>query len=144
MKRNKTANRFKTDSRARLRRLGNLGISGHQPSILAYCEMTKEEKDRVIAAILEQTVANSKKAEMQLEKHRERIKESQGDAILLRIARVATGATVRWKRTFTENPIKGNRYVSKWESKLGRSKISKQGARLHLYAEQCKKPKKCS
>ena len=68
--------------------------------------MTKEEKDRVIVAILKQKVANSKKAEMQLEEHRERKKESQGDTILLRIARVATGATVRWKRALNEKPIR--------------------------------------
>ena len=40
----KAAKWFTTDNRARLRRLGNLGVNGHQPSILAYCKMTKEEK----------------------------------------------------------------------------------------------------
>ena len=36
---------FRVDTRASLRRLCNIGISGHQPSIMAYCEMTKDEQD---------------------------------------------------------------------------------------------------
>ena len=35
---------FTTDNRSSLRRLGNLGVNGHQPSISAYCKMTKDEK----------------------------------------------------------------------------------------------------
>ena len=45
---------FRVGSRASLRRLSNLGISGHQPSIMAYSKMTKDEKDRITEAILKQ------------------------------------------------------------------------------------------
>ena len=50
----KAAMRFTADNRPRLRRLGNLGINGHQPAIAAYCKMTRDEKGKVIDAIIKQ------------------------------------------------------------------------------------------
>ena len=35
---------FRADTRASLRRLSDLGVSGHQPAIMAYCQMTKDAK----------------------------------------------------------------------------------------------------
>ena len=40
----KTIKWFNADNRPSLRRLGNLGINGHQPAIAAYCKMTRSEK----------------------------------------------------------------------------------------------------
>ena len=61
--RNGKAKWFRMDSRANLRRLGNLGVSGHQPALMLFCHMTKEEKDTVTEAILKQKVANNRKAD---------------------------------------------------------------------------------
>ena len=105
---------FRADTRASLRRLSDLGVSGHQPAIMAYCQMTKIEKGQVVEAILKQKIVNNKKAEALFEEHRERQKKVdeseeaaqafalQGNKILLRIARVATGASVRWNKTCKE------------------------------------------
>ena len=35
---------FKADTRSNLRRLNDLGVSGHPPAIKAYCQMTKQEQ----------------------------------------------------------------------------------------------------
>ena len=106
---------FRADTRASLRRLSDLGVSGHQPSIMAYCQMTKNEKGHVVETILKQKVANNKKAEATYVERRERQKKAdeseeaaqafafQGNKILLRIARVATGASVKWKRSVRTN-----------------------------------------
>ena len=98
----KTAKLFMSDSRARLRRLSNLGISGHQPAIMAYCKMTKEEKDWITAAILKQKNAIKRKAEVLYEEHRERRTEA---------ATAATATTIgtakwdhQWKRRLQKAP----------------------------------------
>ena len=62
---------FRADTRASLRRLSDLGVSGHQPSIMAYCQMAKSEKGQFVEAIPKQRVANNKKAEAMLEGHRD-------------------------------------------------------------------------
>ena len=74
--------------------MGNLGINGHQPAIAAYCEMTKEEKEKVTDAIMQHKVANNPKAEKQFAGQRERSKQDQGSKISIRIARIAVGASV--------------------------------------------------
>ena len=35
---------YRVDNRASLRRLNDLGVSGRQPAIMAFCQMTKREK----------------------------------------------------------------------------------------------------
>ena len=102
--------RFRMDNRSNLRRLNDLGISGHQPALMAFCQMTNsEKKEQITEAILKQRIAN-KKAETLDAEHRERmIKaevsepatktfEEHDETILLRIARIAYGTAVRWKR----------------------------------------------
>ena len=42
----KAARWFTADNRPSLRRLGNLGINGHQLAIAAYCKMTRDEKGK--------------------------------------------------------------------------------------------------
>ena len=98
---------FQADNRPSLRRLGNLGIMGHQPAIAAYCKMTKEEKEKVTDAIMKQKVANNPKAEKQLAEHRERSKQDQGTKIIIHIARIAVGASVRWERKITNKDRNG-------------------------------------
>ena len=51
---------FTADNRPCLRRLGNVGINGREPSIAVYCKMTNEEKERVTDAILTQKIANNR------------------------------------------------------------------------------------
>jgi len=98
---------FQADNRPSLRRLGNLGINGHQPAIAAYCKMTGNEKEKVADAIMQQKVANNPKAEKQLAEHRERRKQDRGSKIIIRIARVAVGASVRWQRKLTQKNNNG-------------------------------------
>ena len=73
------------------------------------------KKAQITKAILKQKIANNKKAEALYTEHRERKEkaeeseeaakafEAQGDKILLRIARIATGTSVRWKRKVRAN-----------------------------------------
>ena len=89
---------LQADYRARLKRLGNLGVNGHQPSVAAYCELTGNEKVEIADAILKQKVANNLKAEKRLAEHRERQALTEGNNILLRLAMIAIGASVRWKK----------------------------------------------
>ena len=70
------ANWFQTDTRANLRRLNDLGISGHQPAIKAFCQIAKQEKDQIVEAILKQKNANNKKAETIYKEHQEKAKKS--------------------------------------------------------------------
>ena len=103
------------DNRANLRRLNDLGVSGHQPAIMAFCQMSKWEKAQITEAILKQKVANDKKTDALYVGYRERQNKSeeseqaakafeeQGNRILLRIARIATGIVVRWKRETKTN-----------------------------------------
>ena len=100
---------FQADNRPSIRRLGNLGINGHQPAIAAYCKLTGSEKEEVANAIMKQKVANNPKAEKQLAEHRERRMQDQGSKIIIRIARVAVGASVRWQRKLTQKRSSGNR-----------------------------------
>ena len=41
----KAAKWFQSDTRSRLRRLGKLGVNGHQPSIMVSCQMSKQGKN---------------------------------------------------------------------------------------------------
>ena len=90
---------FRMDSRANLRRLGNLGVSGHQPALMFFCHMTREEKIKITEAILKQKVANNKKADAIYAEHSGKGRDhTPSDTIILRIARIAYGSTVKWKR----------------------------------------------
>ena len=101
---------FRMDNRSNLRRLSDLGVSGHQPALMIFCQMTKKEKESIIEAIRKQKVANNRKAEAQYTEHRERTTEKEAvdqaagtqsdwdDTILLRIARIAYGSAVKWRK----------------------------------------------
>lgn len=113
-------NWIRMDNRSNLRRLNDLGVFGHQPAIKVFCQMTKDEKARITENILKQKIANNRKAEATFVEHRERERgkeaseqtgnaaEKPEDTILIRIARIAFGAPVRWKREIREDKNKGN------------------------------------
>ena len=63
---------FQMDNRANLRRLNDLGVNGHQPAIKAFCQVTNQEKEQIVEAILKQKNAKNKKAETIYLERRER------------------------------------------------------------------------
>ena len=111
---------IKMENRSNLRRLNDLGIFGHQPAIKAYCQISQEEKATIMEHILKQKIANNRKAETIFAEYRQRelqrmsLKQTedsseQGDnTILLRKARIAFGAPVRWKRNFSKQDSSRN------------------------------------
>ena len=92
---------FQMDNRANLRRLNDLGVNGRQPAIKSLCQVTNQEKEQLVEAILKQTAANNKKAETIYLEHRERQRQAErtgrdeqiagceGNKILLRKTRIA-------------------------------------------------------
>ena len=94
--------------------------------------MTKQEKPSR-RSYPQAKNANNKKAENIYNEHRERqtqaetsedamnVFTSQGNKILLRIARIAIGATVKWDRRFRE--IKDDESQAGQENNEGRSKV---------------------
>ena len=59
----KIAKWFQADARARLKRVGKLGVAGHQPALAVYCMIAKNEKALITKAILQQKIGNNPKAE---------------------------------------------------------------------------------
>ena len=49
------------DNRPNLRRLNDLGVTGHQPAIKAYCQITGQEKEKIVEAILKQKMPTIRK-----------------------------------------------------------------------------------
>ena len=110
---------FLMEARAKLRRLGPLAIWGNQPAIAAHIDMTKDEIDRITENILKQKIGHNPKvmkrySEMirRRSNHEEQSKPEEAspeatqgretkdnyNKILLKYARVAVGAAVKWKR----------------------------------------------
>ena len=101
---------FQMDNRPNLRRLNDLGVTGHQPAIKAYCQITGQEKEKIVEASLNQKNGNNKKVEtIYIESTGKRRKQAEAtekekdssnneDKILLRKARFA---------------IRGNRQMAK-------------------------------
>ena len=58
---NGKGNMHRGDNRASLRRLNDLGVSGHQPAIMAFCQMAKREKTKITEAILKQKLPTTRK-----------------------------------------------------------------------------------
>ena len=128
--RNGKAKWFRMDSRANLRRLGNLGVSGHQPALMLFCHMTREEKDIITEAILKQKVANNRKADAVYAEHLGKIRDNvPSDTIILRIARIAYGSTVKWKRETKAD--KTEPHTEHAQRRRGKGQIPLQIPRLH-------------
>ena len=102
------------DERSKLRRLAKLGIQGHQPAVTAFCKMTKKEKEVITGSLLKQKVGSNPKSTKAYNEFAERRrKQEEGSAeeglgqgpsekIRVRLARIAVGTTVRWKRARKE------------------------------------------
>ena len=96
---------FCMEERSRLKRLAELGITGHQPAIAAYVQITQEERQVITQSIMMQKVGSSSKSNKSHHHYLEERKrcKAEGKAddeerILIKLARVANGACVRWKR----------------------------------------------
>ena len=85
---------FTMESKTKLGGLAKLGITGHQPAIAAYCKVDDCEKQEITEAILKQKVGSNSKAENTYKEFKAR---GEG-TMLVKIAKIAQGATVRWKR----------------------------------------------
>ena len=99
---------FHMERRAHLRRLAPLGIEGNEPAAKAYCKVTPQEGDRIIEAILKQKVGANAKNLKQYADYKERKKQDLTDGnqdhmlMLVKKARLAKGAVVRWTRSIAE------------------------------------------
>ena len=86
-----------------------LGVEANEPAVKAYCKISSQEKATMIEAILQQKVGANAKNFKQFAEFQRAKEQDQRDGIqevrnmLVRKARVAKGATVRWKRTFAGN-----------------------------------------
>ena len=99
---------FRMESRAKLRRLAPLGITGNQPAIAAFCKIDMMEKKTTIEAILQQKIGANPKTQKAHSEFKERIEKSKEEGtyqengtdstMLVKLARVANGTVVRWKR----------------------------------------------
>ena len=99
---------FRMEPRMQWRRLALLGIEGNQPAISACCETTEEEDEGIAKAILMQKVgANPKttKAHTEMTKARSEATDDQAGQLVTfyKKARIANGATIRWKRSIAEH-----------------------------------------
>ena len=99
---------FRGEVRPQWKRLALLGIEGNQPAIAAYCETTAEEDSKIAEAIIRQKVgANPKtiKVHVDMSRARREATDEQPSDLrsLYKKARIACGATVRWKRIITEH-----------------------------------------
>ena len=97
---------FRMEQRSHLRRLGLLGIEGNQPAVAAFCETSTQEDDIITKAIIQQKVGANPKAikahtEMTAAKEEASSSQTKHLSILYKKARIAYGATIRWKRSIT-------------------------------------------
>ena len=101
---------FRMEERPNLRRLAPLGVEGHQPAIAAYVSMTVEERMQVTRNILMQKVGSNPKAMKIYDEHLAR-QGGSDEQILIKLNRIAGGATVKWKRTTNESSKIGEEEV---------------------------------
>ena len=100
---------FTMETRSQHRRLADLGVYGHQPAIAAYIKMSGEEKQRIIEAIAQQKVGANPKSQKAIRELKERQKKGDPDEkVRTRIARVALGTTIRWRRTVNDHEAEVN------------------------------------
>ena len=80
-----------------------MGVTGNQPALAAYIEVTNEERMKITEAMMQQKVgASAKSAKMQREFRQDvagvATEAATRTTILVKRARLAHGATVRWTR----------------------------------------------
>ena len=94
---------FNMETRCQHRRLADLGVYGHQPAVAAYIKLSKEEKHAVTEAIMQQQIgANSTSATAIKELSKRKAEGEEGESIKIKIARIALGTTIKWKRTVND------------------------------------------
>ena len=94
---------FQMETRAKLRRLAMLGIAGNQPAIAGYCRIQAREQQQIVQAIVQQKIGANPKAIKAHKEFQERMQaateqEKNQSKMPFKLARVATGAAVRWKK----------------------------------------------
>ena len=99
------ADYFLMEKRQHLTRLAGLAVYGHQPAIAGFLQISSHEKEDMIKAILMQKVGSNPKTIKSHVDLRSR-QQQAGDeraTIRMKIARIATGVTIRWKREKNSN-----------------------------------------
>ena len=91
-----------------MRRLGLLGVEGNQPALNVFVQATAVEKEMLTRSIVVQKIGSNAKAIKEYDEWAERQRgreqvDDEADTYLIKYARVASGATVRWKRKVAEN-----------------------------------------
>ena len=106
---------FTMEARNKLRRLAKLGITAHQPGVAAYCKTSEEERLKITESLLIQKVGSSPKAtklyydmkargneakrqQQECQEDQDEGRQAQNLNTPVRYAKIAYGATVRWKR----------------------------------------------
>ena len=89
---------FTMDDNTRFRRLAKLGIYGHQAGIAGHVRTTVEEEQDIIIGILGQKAGSNPKNMQAAKDYIRANNEGQGGHIRIKIARLTTKSTVKWKR----------------------------------------------
>lgn len=99
---------FRMENRSKLRRLAQLGVTGNQPAIAAYCKITEEETHTIEEAIMQQKIGSNGKNLKAYEEQKARTKQRKDECsyddedpdnlMLFKRTRIAKGAPVRWSR----------------------------------------------
>jgi len=101
------------EQRQYLKRLAPLGIGGNQPAIAAYCKTSREEQATIAEALLQQKVGANIKEIRKAKEHRKEVEDDKKvgkmpEPMLLKIGRIAQGATVKWKRNHKDHTQQGS------------------------------------
>lgn len=98
---------FQADTRVHLRRLANLGITGHHPCMKAHVAMHNEEKEHVLLCLIMQKAGMNSKIFQEIKAFKNRQSQVQDDQELsmkIKLQKVAFTTPVKWRRTVaTEN-----------------------------------------
>ena len=107
---------FRMEKRIDRRRLADLGVDGCCPALAVYCETTAAEDEAIARAVLQQKVGANRKAIDEHDKSKQPAHDHPPLTILYKKARIAYGATVKWKRFFAQG---GPHARSENEASLG-------------------------
>ena len=105
----------KAEQRQQLTGLAGLGVLAHQPAFAAYCKTSEEKRLKITESLLVQKVGSNPKAmklsydmkargneakrqQQECQDDQDEGHQAQNLKILVRYAKIAYGATVRWER----------------------------------------------
>jgi len=91
---------FGMETRQHHTRLAGLAVYGHQPAIAGFLQVKEQEKDDITKAILSQKAGSNPETIKSFEelRNRQRQEGEESQTTRIKIAKIVTGATVRWKR----------------------------------------------